>query len=93
MRQTITKKQLVEEVAKDSGVTVKVATNVINALFSNILGYTTDGITVPLKGFGKFERVYYKTGFQKELRTKIQFTTSRNLRWKVTKPTMPKKED
>lgn len=87
MRQTITKKQLVEEVAKDSGVTVKVATNVINALFSNILGYTTDGITVPLKGFGKFERVTYKTGFQKELRSKIQFTTSRNLRWKATKST------
>lgn len=87
MRQTITKKDLIKEIAEETGVTVKVATNVINALLNNILGYTTDGITVPLKGFGKFERVYYKTGFQKELRTKIQFTTSRNLRWRVTKPT------
>ena len=83
MSQTITKKQLCEEVAQDAGVTVKVASDVINSLLNNIVGYTTDGITVPLKGFGKFERVQYKTGFQKELRTKIQFTTSRNLRWKV----------
>lgn len=92
MRQTITKKQLIEEVAKDSGITVKLATEVVNALINNIIGYTTDGITVPFKGFGKFERVYYKTGFQKELRTKIQFTTSRNLRWKVAKPTKHKED-
>lgn len=83
MNQTITKKQLCEEVAQDAGVTVRVATDVVNALLNNIVGYTTDGITVPFKGFGKFERVTYKTGFSKELRTKIQFTTSRNLRWKV----------
>ena len=83
MSQTITKKQLVEEVAKETGVTVKVATVVVNSLLNNIVGYTTDGITVPFKGFGKFERVTYKTGFQKELRTKIQFTTSRALRWKI----------
>ena len=83
MNQTITKKELIEEVAKETGVTVKVASDVINSLLNNIVGYTTDGITVPIKGFGKFERVHYKTGFSKELRTKIQFTTSRNLRWKV----------
>lgn len=80
---TITKKELIKEVAKDGGVTVKVASDVINSLINNIVGYTTDGITVPLKGFGKFERVTYKTGFSKELRTKIQFTTARNLRWKA----------
>lgn len=83
MNQSITKKQLIEEVAKETGVTVKVASDVINSLLNNIVGYTTDDITVPLKGFGKFERVTYKTGFSKELRTKIQFTTSRALRWKV----------
>lgn len=83
MNQTITKKELIEEVAKDTGVTVKVASDVINSLLNNIVGYTTDGYTVPLKGFGKFERVTYKTGFSKDLRTKIQFTTSRKLRWKV----------
>ena len=83
MNQTITKKQLIKEVAKDSGVTVKVASAVINSLLNNIVGYTTDGITVPLKGFGKFERVTYKLGFQKELRSKIKFTNARSLRWKV----------
>lgn len=83
MNQTITKKELVKEVAKDTGVTVKVASAVINSLLNNIVGYTTDGITVPLKGFGKFERVPYKMGIQKETRTKIKFTTARNLRWKI----------
>jgi len=83
VNQTITKKELIEEVAKESGVTVKVASDVINSLLNNIVGYTTDGIAVPLMGFGRFERVHYKTGFSKELRTKIQFTPSRSLRWKV----------
>lgn len=83
MNQTITKTQLIEEVAKDTGVTVKVASDVINSLLNSIVGYTTDGYTIPLRGFGKFERIHYKSGFQKELRTKIQFTTSRKLRWKV----------
>lgn len=83
MNQTITKKELIEEIAEETGVTVKVASAVINSLLNNIVGYTTDGVTVPLKGFGKFERVPYKIGFTKELRTKIQFTPSRSLRWKV----------
>lgn len=51
------KKELIEAVAGETGVTVAATTNVVNTVLNTIQAQLTEGQKVQLTGFGTFEAV------------------------------------
>ena len=77
----LTKKDIISNIAEDSHLSKKDITEVVDLALTQIFEGLSEGKTVDLAGFGKFER----EGFNPLTKEKIQIEASKSVKFKVAK--------
>ena len=52
----LTKKNLIDKVAEKTGTSKKIAKDIVDALFDEIINTVSEGESIQIAGFGKFDR-------------------------------------
>ena len=83
----LTKKDIISNIAEDSHLTKKDITEVVDSALTQIFEGLSEGKTVDLAGFGKFEITERKAreGFNPLTKEKIQIEASKSVKFKVAK--------
>ena len=83
----LTKKDIISNIAEDSHLTKKDITEVVDLALTQIFEGLSEGKTVDLAGFGKFEITERKAreGFNPLTKEKIQIEASKSVKFKVAK--------
>ena len=83
----LTKKDIISNIAEDSHLSKKDITEVVDLALTQIFEGLSEGKTVDLAGFGKFEITERKAreGFNPLTKEKIQIEASKSVKFKVAK--------
>ena len=83
----LTKKEIISNIAEDSHLTKKDITEIVDSTLTQVFDALSEGKTVDLAGFGKFEITERKAreGFNPLTKEKIQIEASKSVKFKVAK--------
>lgn len=83
----MTKKEIIDSVAKQSGVTKAVATTMVESFINTIIDGVKDGYKVNIVGFGAFECKESKAGERRNPKTgeMVKVDAKKSLKFKASK--------